>query len=149
MIGSDFITHGGRLLSKWHSAPKPINPHLFHDLEVSYYASDSKRSGERRLIFDSVNEILAEKLRPLHEPWKNSHVNTILTGKRLVEDIWTEVQKWQFPDCGFGDEYLESLVAHDLQSSLPWMALHHDVNNICLHLEKAIFDDLILEVCRL
>lgn len=150
LVGSDFITHGGRLINKWHSAMQPISPHLFDKLEASH--SDKKGSSNRRILFDSVNEILAEKLRPqCYEPWTlRLSATAVRTGRRLVEDVWNEIYKRQFPACchDLHDDYLESLVAQDLKTSTEWMSLHHDVNSVCLQLEKAIFSDMITEFCR-
>lgn len=68
--------------------------------------------------------------------------------RKVVEDIWIEIQKRQFPGrCHDShNDYLESLVAQDLKSSSSWLALYHDVDRICLKLEKAIYDDLIEEL---
>lgn len=153
LVGSDFVTHGGRLISKWHSATQPISPNLYDSLEASHY-SDYKGSANRRILFDAINDILAAKLRPLcYEPWTSSHSSgaVVRTGRRLVADVWNEICKRQFPAAlwrnDLHDDYLESLVAQDLKSSTAWMSVHHEVHGICLQLEKSIFNSLITELC--
>jgi hypothetical protein len=154
LVTSGFHTHGGRNITRWHSSTQPISHQIFKQVEAS--STNQRLASQRRTLFDAVNEILAAQLAPqcYEQPWLQSAGRTapkahVATGRRLVEEVWSEVHKRQFPArCReFDNEYVESLVAQDLQTSSSWLSLHREADRICLHLEKLIWNDLVEELC--
>ncbi|KAG0565974.1 hypothetical protein KC19_7G028200 [Ceratodon purpureus] len=157
LVTSGFHTHGGRNISRWHSATQPISLQILKTVEASY-STNQIGASNRRILFDAINEILVAQLEPqcLEQPWLQLAGRTatkahFATGRKLVEEVWSEIHKRQFPaQCRefHNDHYLESLVAQDLHTSSSWLSLHRETDRICLHLEKFIWRDLMQELCR-
>ncbi|XP_024396119.1 uncharacterized protein [Physcomitrium patens] len=158
LVTSGFHTCGGRNISRWHSSTQPISPRLCERIEANY--SDTKQGRSMlRILFHAINEILVARLESQShhhlrlQATGSLHVEipprTMTTGRRFVEDIWNDIRLRQFPALcpDPHHDYLESLVVQDLKFSSSWLSLHDDVDRICLKLERAIFDDLMQELC--
>lgn len=93
---------------------------------------------QRKLIFDVVNDILAERK---------------LKGKKLFEELCIEIDELQPRNMSIGffheDENSISLLSRDLKDrNTVWTNRCSEKPNIVLDVERLIFRDLITEVCE-
>jgi hypothetical protein len=144
-----------------HSHGHLINPKLFFALEQvktnklhfnieddpeKIYRAISFEKMQRKLIFDAVTDMLANKLI-----YENS--SRKLKGKRLFEELCQEIDELQPPNRNVSnvheDENLTSLLCRDLKNhNTIWTDCCSEKPNIVLDIERLIFKDLITEVCE-
>ncbi|OVA14599.1 protein of unknown function DUF4378 [Macleaya cordata] len=155
-----------------HQSGHPINPDLFLVLEQTKTssvfprniqscekASPSKSDQEkahRKLVFDSVNEILERKLAfmgHLPEPrlQDNKLVGRTLNAQQLLRELCSEVEKlqvrensnWSFD----GDNNLKNILFKDVMSlSQNWAVSNGEVPGVVLDVERMVFKDLVDEI---
>ncbi|KAK7411329.1 hypothetical protein VNO78_02762 [Psophocarpus tetragonolobus] len=154
-----------------HSSGHPINPELFLVLEqtkASSLLSKEESSPEkdanmklnkekfhRKLIFDSVNEILGAKLGSSPEPWFQPNSNRLtkktLSAQKLLKELCFEIEKIQAkkPECFLedDDDGLKSMLCEDvMHGSESWIDFHGYLPGVVLDVERLIFKDLVDEV---
>ncbi|KAL5095781.1 hypothetical protein RYX36_000108 [Vicia faba] len=152
LIASGLVNHqnSNELL---HSQGTLINPKLFLALEqmktnttqfnIEYgekniSIGNSPEKLQRKLIFDVVNDILAERK---------------LKGKKLFEELCIEIDELQPRNKKVNfvheDENSISLLCRDLKDwNRVWTNRCSEKSNIVLDIERLIFRDLITEVCE-
>lgn len=157
---------------QFHPSGHPINPELFLVLEQTKASSSSKdepttkirtqftRSEKlhRKLIFDSVNEILARKLaftssqpEPRRRPVKLA--KKVLNAQNLLKELCSEIEELEAkdPKCSYGeeDDGWKNIFSQDaLLQSENWMNFDADISGAVLDIERLIFKDLIDEIVR-
>jgi len=159
--------------SSWYSAGSPINHSLFDRLEFGSikldertlmeskrWASlpDAPRHGssirsERKLLFDSVNEVMAL------EPWmktssfyvdlpmfpglhSNSKFRSPISGEPLVNEVYRMINHWR----DIAGNVLDDLIDYDM--NVPegrWVNFSHEVADIGLNIERMLMKDMIEE----
>ncbi|KAI3929855.1 hypothetical protein MKW98_004009 [Papaver atlanticum] len=158
-----------------HPSGHPINPDLFYVLEQTKtsnkYLTGTEKSCEenavasnahqqeklhRKLIFNSVNEILEHKLDsvgPLLNPWLQSNklAGRTLNAQQLLRDLCSEIEKLvqgsESSECDFGDDFLRNILFKDVVSvSQKWSVSNGEVSGVVLDVEKLMFKDLIDEI---
>ncbi|KAG5032268.1 hypothetical protein JHK82_015844 [Glycine max] len=154
-----------------HSSVHPINPELFLVLEQTKASSllskeesipgkdaNSKLNKEkfhRKLIFDSVNEILGAKFSSSPEPWIQPNSNRLtkktLSAQKLLKELCFEIEKIQAkkPECSLEeeDDGLKNILCEDvLHGSESWTDFHGYLPGVVLDVERLIFKDLVDEV---
>ncbi|KAJ4882753.1 Protein LONGIFOLIA 1 [Raphanus sativus] len=157
-----------------HQAHLPINPSLFFVLEQNKKGSathDNKHRGRgfgqqqaanliersrRKLVFDTVNEILARKFAAegcTKQPYITSSISSLMTtdkssrGKELLESLCSEIDRLQDNSNCILDEDDEDLIWEDLQSQgMNWKEIEGETPGLVLDIERLIFKDLISEV---
>ncbi|XP_058736469.1 protein LONGIFOLIA 1-like [Vicia villosa] len=155
LIASGLVNHrnSNELL---HSQGTLINPKLFLALEQmktntsnttrfniedgakNIFIANSPEKLRRKLIFDVVNDILAERK---------------VKGKKLFEELCIEIDELQPKnkniDIFHEDENSISLLCRDLKDrNTVWTNRGSEKPNIVLDIERSIFRDLITEVCE-
>lgn len=144
------------------SSNYPINPELFLILEqtkpdfVSAFQTVSgvKKSAKpytgklhRRLVFDLVNETIAQKMsicRYGNQPLKFLQSRK-LSGWQLFKDLCTEIDC--LVKCSEEDENENMLLDEDTVSGMKdWMSFDTMLHGMVLEIERSIFKDLIDEV---
>lgn len=158
-----------------HQAHLPINPSLFFVLEQNKTSNvtqqDNKHKGRgfrqqqtanlterigRKLVFDTINEILARRfaaegctkqtsiissISPLRTTDKSSR------GKELLQTLCSEIYRLQDNSNCILDEDDEDLIWEDLQSQgMNWKEIEAETPGLVLDIERLIFKDLISEV---
>ncbi|CAL5325919.1 unnamed protein product [Camellia sinensis] len=154
---------------QFHPSGHLINPNLFLVLEQTkgrIELPDDERSTEkidkskfnqkihRKLIFDTVNEILVHKVSSLgfSEPWISPNKLGVksLSGQKLLKELCSEMDHLQAkPKCSLGDEVdgLISILSEDMKHQTQnWEDCHTEVPGVVLDIERLIFKDLIGEV---
>ncbi|KAI3895260.1 hypothetical protein MKX03_030609 [Papaver bracteatum] len=159
-----------------HPSGHPINPDLFYVLEQTKtsnnYLTGTEKSCEenavasnahqqeklhRKLVFDSVNEILEHKLDsvgPLLNPWLQSNklAGRTLNAQQLLRDLCSEIEKLvqgsENSACNFdGDDFLKNILLKDVVGvSHKWAVSNGEVSGVVLDVEKLMFKDLIDEI---
>ncbi|GMH21906.1 hypothetical protein Nepgr_023749 [Nepenthes gracilis] len=152
-----------------HPSGHPINPVLFLVLEQTKASSlllkpdkaarlkPDPEKFHRKLIFDAVNEILAQKLAavgPPPEPWFRpiKLVRNTLNAQKLLRELCADIEQLQpkKQDCCSLDEEeddLKGILLEDFMHRFDnWTDFHADVSGVVLDVERSIFKDLINEV---
>ncbi|MFS7948016.1 putative protein LONGIFOLIA [Helianthus anomalus] len=142
-------------IAQLHSTGCMIKPELFHILEKTneeYHknnpSSNSREKVRRKLIFDSVNEILFHKL--VMSGFSGKRCARFVDGEKLLTEVWLEIDGLQSSSercvCD-EDDGIEILVSADLnKSSQDWDEYCYEVPGLVLDIERLIFKDLIDEV---
>ncbi|XVE56794.1 hypothetical protein DITRI_Ditri04bG0039300 [Diplodiscus trichospermus] len=155
-----------------HPSGHPINPELFFVLEqtkassmlskeesntekVSHSKSDNEKS-HRKLIFDSVNEILVRRLALVGAsagPWINSGklAKKTLSAQKLLKELCLEIEQLQArkSKCNLEEEEdaLKSILWEDVMCrSDSWTDFNCEISGMVLDVERLVFKDLINEI---
>ncbi|XP_010679143.2 protein LONGIFOLIA 1 isoform X2 [Beta vulgaris subsp. vulgaris] len=104
---------------------------------------------QRKLIFDTVNEIL-DRNREL-PPWKTVLITDSTSGRPPLEQIWSEFQKIR--ERGPSEDLLEvisGVLKKDLagDSITGWADCPMEMSEVVLDIERLIFKDLVGETIR-
>lgn len=158
-----------------HQAHLPINPSLFFVLEQNMTSNvslqDNKHKGrgfgqqqtanliersKRKLVFDTINEILARRFAAegcTKQPSIISSINPLriteksLRGNELLQTLHSEIDRLQQNSKCILDEDDEDLIWEDLQShGMNWKEIEGETPGLVLDIERLIFKDLISEV---
>ncbi|XP_076950516.1 uncharacterized protein LOC143623510 [Bidens hawaiensis] len=141
-------------IAQIHPTSSVIRPGLFHILEKTneehHKNNPSSKSSKvkRKLIFDSVNDILFHKLV---EPGSSGKTCVrFLDGEKLLNELWLEIDNLQRSSerCVYDEgDGIKVLVSADFdKSSQDWDKCCYEVPGIVLGIERLIFKDLINEV---
>ncbi|XP_071708365.1 protein LONGIFOLIA 1-like [Rutidosis leptorrhynchoides] len=132
-----------------------INPELFHVLEkakgytdIEYNKKNMSSKLRRKLVFDTVNDFLGQKLATLGPfgPRKGG----ILNGEKLMKEMCSEIKCLQNNSeicvCDEDDEVLNIINEDVNKRSQDWDEYYYQVPGIVLDIECMIFRDLVDEV---
>ncbi|KAK9684472.1 hypothetical protein RND81_10G212100 [Saponaria officinalis] len=152
-----------------HPSGYPINPELFFVLEqtktsglLSKGDHNSKASkpekSHRKLIFDTVNELLGGKLAsvgPPPEPWFKPEklARKTLNAQKLLRELCAEIEllqaKKQELSLEEDEDELKNVLCEDVMyRSENWTDFRGDVSGVVLDVERSIFKDLVDEIVR-
>lgn len=140
---------------QFHPSGHPINPELFLVLEqtkTSTLASspDTKTKVHRKLIFDSVNEILARKLASVGPSVKRAR--RALNAQKLLRELCHEIEVIQAKcspdeddddDKRWKDILYKDVMHHETES---WINFDDEISGAVLDIERSIFKDLVNEI---
>ncbi|GJS48539.1 protein longifolia 1 [Tanacetum coccineum] len=165
VLGSSLTTF------QFHSSGHPINPELFLVLEQTKFSNLPKQEPSnkkllnkekfhRKLIFDTVNEVLAKKLAlvvPSLETFSSKSfklANKTLNGQNLLRDLCMEIEellqvKKKKEDASLHeeDDGLKTILWEEvLNRAESWTDYDGELPVIALELERLIFEDLVNEV---
>ncbi|GJV79876.1 protein longifolia 1 [Tanacetum coccineum] len=156
---------------QFHSSSHPINPELFLVLEQTKFSNLPKQEPSnkkllnkekfhRKLIFDTVNEVLAKKLAlvvPSLESFSSKSfklANKTLNGQKLLRDLCMEIEellqvKKKKEDVSLDeeDDGLKTILWEEvLNRAESWTDYDGELPVIALEVERLIFKDLVNEV---
>ncbi|KAJ7529560.1 hypothetical protein O6H91_15G057200 [Diphasiastrum complanatum] len=127
------------------SIPEIIEEQESQGLDDILQQHDQLSILDRRVLVDVVNECVLRKLRPQRSwIWPKSKTiscgSVIQTGKKLMQDTWTEI-------CSYLDSQSScySLAEIDLNKGCGWMQVDEEVARITQQIEQQILKDLIKE----
>lgn len=155
-----------------HQSGHPINPELFFVLEQTKAStllskeegntgkvSGSKANHEkfhRKLIFDSVNQILVGKLALVGaspDPWINSGklAKKTLSAQKLLKELCSEIDLLQTEKskCNLEEEEdgLKTILWEDVMCrSESWTGFNCEISLMVLDVERQVFKDLVNEI---
>ncbi|KAL8231464.1 hypothetical protein R6Q57_001242 [Mikania cordata] len=139
-----------------HPTSSLIKPELFQILENPNVEDDEKSTGSkstekirRKLIFDSVNEILFHKLATRNE----KICGRFMDGEKLMKELCLEIDVLQ--NCSKrrlydedDDEVKYHVNAYVNKTSEDWDKRFYEVPDVVLDIERQLFKDLIDEVVK-
>ena len=153
--------------ANWFSPTHPLDPSFFHHLEedpptisASTTINDNKNKiftskdsvglrCNQRLLFDLVNELLVEILRP--RPWGSWHSYNYniesIKGSQLIETLWKKVESFPCAKC----EALDDIDLLIEQEDMPKMKFHdaeameEEGGRLVAEIEGDILDKLVHE----
>lgn len=165
LLSSGLLAYTETYSVVFHSSGFPIDPQLFFVLEQrhSNLASSKPQDGQdsrkkrniekinRRLIFNTVNDILYKKFSPyLHlQPWicsANKISRRRPTGQQLLQQVWGEIQC--LPSIPSEDicDTICTILEKDLAETVnSWTDHKTELAGVVLDMERMIFKDLIDE----
>ncbi|ESQ36138.1 hypothetical protein EUTSA_v10007259mg [Eutrema salsugineum] len=128
-------------VEKCHSEEQPLNPSLLYELDIQEEAVN------RELLFDLVNEAIAESHSQSHIYFPKTLAFAFPNGKRFLEEVWGRVE-WSLSGLGAEnrDRSLDDIVGRDLTKGDGWMNLRAESEWLTLELEDLIFDDVLDEL---
>ncbi|OVA00157.1 protein of unknown function DUF4378 [Macleaya cordata] len=144
-------------ITRWFSPSHPLDPSIFHHLEESFFPTGSlKHRSNRRLIFNLVDEILVEILRPYlnMKPWilknysnKMMIKNKLMRGDQLLQKIWLEIQNSPLSNCEILQD-IDALIEKDLppDANMRTFPIFEEGESIVFEIEKDILDSLVHEL---
>lgn len=156
---SEILLASGLLLRdltdfQFHPSGHPINPELFLVLEQTKAGSVLHTTPDnRKLVFDTVNEILGRKLAPA-DPWlrRLELTRTATNAQKLLRELCSEIErlqggKGQCSSRGSGEdeERWKGVVCRDVMHH-GWMGFDDEISCAVLDIERSIFKDLVNEI---
>ncbi|KAL3637907.1 hypothetical protein CASFOL_018355 [Castilleja foliolosa] len=157
---SEILLASGLLLRdlvnfQFHPSGHPINPELFLVLEQTK-STQLMTEGKfhRKLIFDTVNEILARKLAPFYEPCKAPFNigKRDMNAKKLLQELCSEIDLLRaiIPKCRPDEEeeaeWKDILSEDVMRQSERWKSFDGEISGAVLDIERSIFKDLVNEI---
>lgn len=126
-----------------HPTGSLINPELFNILEKNKNTHESKSSKSekmrRKMIFDSVNDVLVQILR--------KKKGRIPNGEKILMELWSEINNLQSNKGSEQYDEVLNIIAMDVnKKSEDWDDNCNEIPNLALDIERLIFKDLISEI---
>lgn len=165
LLASGLLAYTETYTVVFHSSGYPIDPQLFSVLEQTHSnlslskprdGQDSRKKPNiekmnRRLIFNTVNDILYKKLSPyLHlQPWicsANKISRRRPIGQQLLKQVWSEIQC--LPSVPSEDicDTISTILEKDLAETVnSWTDHKTELAGVVLDMERMIFKDLMNE----
>ncbi|KAJ0229448.1 LONGIFOLIA protein [Hirschfeldia incana] len=154
-----------------HPSGHPINPELFFVLEQTKGSSNahlllhkeeskalSKEKLNRKLVFDTVNELLVEKLASVEattNPLMKLSAKKAMSAQQLLKELCSEIESLQKQAMKRSenflleeeDDFLKSILAEDVMiRSGNWVDFSGEVSGLVLDVERLVFKDLVNEI---
>ncbi|XP_076883346.1 protein LONGIFOLIA 1-like isoform X2 [Bidens hawaiensis] len=119
-----------------------INPELFHILEKTKECASKTEKTKRKMIFDTVNDILAKKFSQVS---KRKH--GIPNVDMLLDDICLEINNLQTRNTNDPYDEVISIITDDINKrTKDWDHKCDEVPALVLDIERLIYKDLIGEL---
>lgn len=142
--------------TKWYSPSHPLDPSLFHNLLFSH---SKLELNEEKLVFDVVDELLAEILRPYMnlKPWvnwiaRNDQILILMFGWQLIDTLYARIRSFPSADCRVLED-IDAVVEKDLCSgrersaaAVLALAFGEEGDGIVIEIEGDILDTLVHEM---
>ncbi|KAF8110286.1 hypothetical protein N665_0085s0015 [Sinapis alba] len=125
---------------KWYSEEQPLNPSLLFKVDI-------REEVNNELLFDLVNEAIAETQNQSHIYFPKTFSFAYPNGKRFIDEVWRRVE-WSLLGLGAqdSDRSLDDIVGRDLRKGDGWMNLRTESEWLTLELEDLIFDEVLDEI---
>lgn len=139
LIDADFFDQLEECLELRESARK-LNVYLSGEERTVYL----KEALDRRLLFDSVNNILERRLQPYlnPQPWGSEILRRRPMGAELIQEVWQELQR--INARALDDESLYTILQKDFtQRGEKWVNFSIEIGEIGTEIEEMIFEELV------
>ncbi|XP_019200202.1 PREDICTED: uncharacterized protein LOC109193830 [Ipomoea nil] len=134
-------------LAKWYSSSHPLDPSVFHYIELFHHPaiknSKLRLRCNRKLVFQLVDELLAGILKPyLGSPVGfRRHMN----GSELMETLCLKVRSFPSADCQVLED-IDALIETDMEKSRNGAFYQgEEEESIVLEIERHVVDELMHE----
>ncbi|XP_042052217.1 uncharacterized protein LOC121797646 isoform X2 [Salvia splendens] len=131
-------------LGKWHTPSHPLDPSIFYYLELFHPAAAVlSRRCNRKLIFQLVDEILADILRPHldYKPWIHKSPPDQFS---LVDDLCERIGNFPGKDCQVLED-IDLLVEKDLRKTAVNGYFEEEGERLVREVEGEIVERLLIE----
>ncbi|KAI3944388.1 hypothetical protein MKW98_006549 [Papaver atlanticum] len=152
-------------ITRWFSPSHPLDPSMFNHLENFYNSTTSSTNyssghhqnrSNRRLLFNLVDEILVDILRPYlnMKPWMNTTMNNylikkkkLMRGDQLLKEICKQIEKSPCAYCLILQD-IDALIEKDLppNANLRTVPVLEEGESIVCEIERDILDSLVDEL---
>ncbi|KAJ0816618.1 putative protein LONGIFOLIA [Helianthus annuus] len=132
-----------------HPTASLINPELFNILEKTKECTSKSKKIERKMIFDTINDILAQKLArsASSKLWTSKKTSGFLNGEKLLEELCLEIHNLQTNKASDPYDEVINIVSEDVNNkSEDWDHNCNEIPALVLDIERLIFKDLISEI---
>lgn len=143
-------------ITQWYSPSHPLHPSIFNQLEKIFHPTTTTSSSfaDRKLIFDVVDELLVEILKPYIclKPWayssrRNSHR---MYGSELTEKLSEKISFLPAANCQVLED-IDGLIAGDMRSRnstrvVGAVAFEEEAEELVAEMERDMVDTLVGEV---
>ncbi|KAK9147485.1 hypothetical protein Scep_006242 [Stephania cephalantha] len=132
-------------LKKYRTSDHPLEPSLFDEVEIFF----DQYCGDRKLLFDCINEILIE----MHEHYfgcapfvafVTSGIRPLPEGRNIINDVW-ESLSWHLPPQCL-PQTLEQVVGRDMEKSKTWLDLRVDTEGVGTDMAEMILEELMEDI---
>lgn len=137
-------------ISHWYSPSHPLHPSIFHQIEKHFHPTTTF-STDRKLIFEVVDELLVEILKPYIslKPWAKSHRNTHrMYGSELVEKLSEQIRCFPGADCQVLED-IDMLIESDMRMCtrvVGTTAFELEAEELVTEMERDMVDTLVGEL---
>ncbi|XP_071693770.1 uncharacterized protein [Rutidosis leptorrhynchoides] len=127
-----------------------INPELFNTLEKNKKCTTKSEKLKRKMIFDTVDDILVQKLATSTSAGLSSKMRgKILNGEKLLEELYLEINNFKTNTSSGSYDEIINIIAEDVdKDSKDWDKNCCEVPALVLDIERLIFKDLIKEIVK-
>lgn len=145
------ITNTATARVRWYSPSLPIDPFVFHQLELDLPLSRSIKGHHplgnrcnRKLLFHLVEELLSDLL----VSWSSKPHNKI-SKELLLDGVWSQIRSFPLADCQVIED-IDSLVAGDLAEAKVRRLLGHplvvaEAERVALEIGEDVLDSVVGE----
>ncbi|KAI3713129.1 hypothetical protein L1987_71701 [Smallanthus sonchifolius] len=132
-----------------HPTNSLINPELFNILEKTKECTSKSKKIKRKMIFDTINNILAQKLARSASCglWTSKPKDRILNGEKLLEELCSDIHNLQTNKASDPYDEIITIITEDVNKrSEDWDHNCTEIPALVLDVERLIFKDLISEI---
>ncbi|KAK4363397.1 hypothetical protein RND71_018638 [Anisodus tanguticus] len=123
-------------LAKWYSSSHPLDPSIFHYFELFPTPNSTLTLRcNRKLIFQLVDELLAEILKPYKQDCQ------LMYGKELIDTLCTRIRSFPSANCQVLED-IDALIDKDMQK-LDALFEEEQVETIVCEIERDIMEELL------
>ncbi|XP_055828804.1 uncharacterized protein LOC129896852 [Solanum dulcamara] len=128
-------------LAKWYSPSHPLDPSIFHYLELFNFTTHSLRSN-RKLIFQLVDELLLDIL--MKKPSNFKYQGRLMDGEELVDTLCTRIRNFPSANCQVLED-IDALIDKDMQIGgiLKSTYFDEEVESIVCEIERDIMEEVV------
>ena len=167
VVASGLIDESSSPHCLWSATGYIIDPSIFDRLQQHtqtnnlYFVSQKRRKSEverekealdRRVLFDSVNEIMDKILEPHLNPLpltgiRGPQMRTRPAGRRLIQEVWDKLQSTPCPPSEDVVDTVYSILQKDMVTSQDdhWLGCDGELVQVCAEIERMIVKDLVEE----
>ncbi|PIA49378.1 hypothetical protein AQUCO_01300298v1 [Aquilegia coerulea] len=135
---------------KYHSSELLLSPSLFDEVEVMF----SQHCGDRELLFDCINEFLAELYERYFgsSPWVafvSPDIRPAPMGKSIIHEVWDDIN-WNLL-AQHTPRTLDEIIGKDMEKARTWKDFRFDTevisNEMVEFILEELMEDTILDLC--
>lgn len=132
--------------TNWYSPSHPLHPSLIHHIRLSFPILEIY---DKKLVFDVVDQLLAQILRPYlscNPSWVRNEQLVLMYGWQLIDTLYKRIVQ-NLPSSGCGTlEDIDALIDKDLSSGRESSAFEEESDGLVMEIEGDLLDTLVLEM---
>lgn len=128
-------------LAKWYSPSHPLDPSIFHYLELFNFTTHNLRCN-RKLIFQLVDELLLDIL--MKKPSNFKYQGRLMDGEELIDTLCTRIRSFPSANCQVLED-IDALIDKDMQIGgiLKTTYFDEQVESIVCEIERDIMEEVV------